>query len=278
MTDGIFSASPATSAIVMVGTLLMRGMLVGILAGLLSFGFLKIFGEPPVDRAIAFETALGQAKEKSAVDEAKAKGLPILAQKADEELVSRPTQAGLGLFTGVVVYNTAFGGLFALVFALAYGRVGTFGPRGTAALLAASGVIAVYIVPNLKYPANPPSIGNPGTIDMRTEVYFAMIALSLASMVAAGKLRLWLQPMLGGWNAALVAMGAYVVAVGVAGFALPSVNEVPEGFPASVLWQFRMASVGAQLIMWSTLGLAFGAWTERATGRSPMRSASIALR
>jgi predicted cobalt transporter CbtA len=31
-----------------------------------------------------------------------------------------------------------------------------------------------------------------------------------------------------------------------------------------VLWQFRMASAGAQLIMWTTIGLAFGALTERA--------------
>jgi hypothetical protein len=38
----------------MVRTFLVRGMLVGIVAGLLSFGFLKVYGEPQVDRAIAF--------------------------------------------------------------------------------------------------------------------------------------------------------------------------------------------------------------------------------
>jgi hypothetical protein len=35
----------------MVRTFLVRGMLVGIVAGLLSFAFLKIYGEPQVDRA-----------------------------------------------------------------------------------------------------------------------------------------------------------------------------------------------------------------------------------
>ena len=39
----------------MVGSLLVRGMLVGIIAGLLAFGFARVFGEPPVDHAIAFE-------------------------------------------------------------------------------------------------------------------------------------------------------------------------------------------------------------------------------
>ena len=50
----------------------------------------------------------------------------------------------------------------------------------------------------------------------------------------------------------------------VASVALPAVNEVPEGFPAQVLWQFRTASFGAEAIMWATIGLAFGTLTERA--------------
>ena len=65
--------------------------------------------------------------------------MPDPVEGPEPELVSRPVQAGFGLFTGVTVYNTAFGGLFALVFAVAYGRVGDFGPRATAALLALSG-------------------------------------------------------------------------------------------------------------------------------------------
>src|ERR1700727_3560555 len=110
----------------MVGTLLTRGMLVGILGGILSFGFLKLVGEPPVDRAIAFETAMDEAKDKAKADEAMAKGMPMPAEEPEPELVSRPVQAGIGLCTGVTVYSTAFGGLFALAFALAYRRDGDF--------------------------------------------------------------------------------------------------------------------------------------------------------
>ena len=50
----------------MVGAMLLRGMLVGVLAGLLGFGFLKLAGEPAVDRAIAFETQLDEAKAMAA--------------------------------------------------------------------------------------------------------------------------------------------------------------------------------------------------------------------
>ena len=256
----------------MVGSLLTRGMLVGIVAGILCFGFLRFVGEPPVDRAIAFEAAMDEAKDKAAADDAKAKGMAMPKQDAEPELVSRSVQAGLGLFTGVTVYNTAFGGLFALVFAFAYRRMGDFDARTTSALLAISGIIAVYIVPILKYPANPPSVGAPETIGMRTGLYFAMIAISLAAMIAAWMLRNRLLSRYGGWNAALIAGAAYLIVVIAVATALPDVNEVPDGFPAVVLWQFRIASAGAQLIMWATIGLAFGALTERAAAsRSGLR-------
>ena len=244
----------------MAGTLLLRGMLIGIIAGLLSFSFLKIVGEPQIDRAIAFETHIDQTKAQALI----AKGLPAPKEQPEPELVSRRVQAGIGLFIGVMVYNVAFGGLFALAFALAYGRIGDFGPRSTAALLAALGLVAIYIVPSLKYPANPPSVGDPATIGPRTALYFSMIAISLAAMIAAGMLRLRLAARFNAWNACLIAGAAYLIAVLAAGLALPAINEVPREFPAVVLWQFRIASLGAQLIMWGTIGLCFGALTERA--------------
>jgi predicted cobalt transporter CbtA len=253
----------------MTGRLLVRGMLVGLLAALFSFTFFKLAGEPSVDRAIAFERAMDAAKAKASADEAAAKGLPSPVEQAEPELVSRPVQAGIGLLTGVVVYSAAFGGLFALVFAAAYRRMADLGPRATSALLAAVGFVAVYLTPMLKYPANPPSVGLPETIGMRTSVYFAMILISIAAMIAAGMLRNRLNPRLGGWNSALIAGGAYIVAMAGVALALPDVNEVPEDFPATVLWQFRLASLGGQLIMWTTLGLLFGVVAERQLAQSP---------
>ena len=241
----------------MVRTLLIRGMLVGLLAGLLVFAFGKVFGEPQVDRAISFETALDEAKAKAE----EAKGIHV---EEEPELVSRTVQASIGLFTGVVVYSTAFGGLFALVFAFADRRAVNLGPRAVSALLAAAGFIAVYVVPNLKYPANPPSVGQPGTIGQRTALYALMLLFSVAVMVVAAVLRKKLAPRHGGWTAALIAVATYIVAVAVVGYILPGINEVPEEFPAVVLWQFRIASFGMQLVMWTTIGLVFGALTERA--------------
>ena len=247
----------------MVGKLLLRGMLVGIVAGLLSFAFLKVVGEPQVDRAIAFETRMDEAKDKAKADEAMAKSMSMPKDDHEVELVSRPVQAGLGLLTGVAVYSVAFGGLFALAFALIYGRAGGLGPRGTSAVLSVIGFVTIYAVPNLKYPANPPSVGDPDTIGIRTGLYFSMILISLIGIVAAGRLRLSLFDRLGGWNAALIAGAFYLVAMGATAFLLPVIDEVPELFPAVVLWQFRVASFGAQLLMWGSIGLLFGALAER---------------
>ena len=110
---------------------------------------------------------------------------------------------------------------------------------------------------------------------MRTALYFAMIAVSVAAMVVAAMLRKRLgRHGIGGWNAALIAAAFYLVVVIVGALLLPGVNEVPEEFPAVVLWQFRVASFGMQLIMWSMFGLVFGAVAERAlaAGRFPFRT------
>jgi hypothetical protein len=240
----------------MVRTLLVRGMLVGIVAGLITFAFLKIYGEPQVDIAIAFETQM---------DAAKAAAAGASSVEEEPELVSREVQAGLGLFTAVMVYSVAFGGLFALAFAFAYRRIpGAVTPQAVALLLAVLGFVAIYLVPNLKYPANPPSVGNPETIGIRTALYFSMIAISLLAMVGAFALRRILVRHFGDWNATLAVVAYYIVIVAIAGLLLPVVNEVPEQFPAVTLWKFRVASMGAQLIMWGTLGLVFGALTQRA--------------
>ncbi len=231
----------------MVRTLLIWGMLVGIVAGLLAFGFAKIFGEPQVDRAIAFEEQLDRAK----------------GEAPEPELVSRGVQSGVGLLTGVVVYGTALGGLFALAFAFAYQRIGRLSARGTSALLAAAGFVAIFLVPQLKYPSNPPSVGQAETIGYRSELFFLMILISVAALGLAIVIAPSLAARFGNWNGALLAAVVFIVIIVVAQVLLPDINEVPEQFPAVVLWHFRIVSLGIQLILWATFGLLFGVLAER---------------
>lgn len=236
----------------MIRNLLICGLVAGVCAGLLATGFAEVAGEPAVDQAIAFESA-----------QARAAGEPPAM-----ELVSRTVQRSAGPVTGAVVYGLALGGLFALLFAFVYGRVGRAGPGRTALVLAAASFLVVYIVPFVKYPANPPSVGDPETIGRRTALYFVMIAVSLFAAVAAVRLRAWSLRRWRASTATLLGVAAYVVAVVAAGIALPGVHEVPTAFPAETLWRFREASVGMQLVMWATIGLVFSVGAERVMRRA----------
>jgi hypothetical protein len=258
----------------MVRTLLVRGMLVGIVAGLLAFGLAKIWGEPQVDLAIAFESAQDQARMSAMPGMSHGSAGAATTPAAEpEELVSRGVQSSVGLLIGILVYGTAFGGLFALTFAFAYGRIGGLGPRATAALLAAIGFVALVVVPGLKYPPNPPAVGDGATIAYRTGIYFAMLAVSLAAATAAVAAAGRLRQRYGGWNAALLAGAGFVAVIFAAYRLLPALNEVPETFPAVVLWRFRVASVGVELVLWTAIGLLFGVAAERVLAvRMPARA------
>ncbi len=231
----------------MTRSLLVRGMLVGLGAGLLAFGFARIFGEPQVQHAIDFESYMAKLHH----------------EPEGHALVSRGLQRSFGLLTGTVVMGAALGGIFSLAFAYAYGRIGAMSPRVTAAVLAAGAYLTIVLVPFTKYPANPPTVGNPETIGRRTVLYFLMIAICVLGAIAAARIRRQLQSRLGPWNAGLIAIGAFIVVVGVAQLILPAVHETPVDFPADVLYRFRLASLGINLTLWTTIGLGFGTAAQR---------------
>jgi predicted cobalt transporter CbtA len=231
------------------GNLLLRGMLAGLIASLLAFGFAKFIGEPQVDRAIAFEDSMHSHSHSGDAEE--------------PELVSREVQASIGLLTGVAVYGTALGGLFALAYAFISGRLVQLAPRAATILIAAVGFLVLYIVPYLKYPANPPSVGQADTIGYRTQLYFGMIVFSLAALAIAISFGRQAFDKFGGWNATILGAAVYLVLVAIAAYALPAINEVPEKFPADLLWNFRVAALGTQAILWITIGLLFGWLVER---------------
>ncbi|WCD94916.1 CbtA family protein [Streptomyces sp. HUAS 31] len=238
---------------VTVRTLLVRGMLAGVAAGVLAFVFAYLVGEGPVDAAIAFESANSH-------------------EHGGEELVSRSVQSTAGLATGVLVFGVAIGGIVALAFCFTLGRIGRFGARATAGLTAIAGFLLVYLVPILKYPANPPAVGNPDTLDKRTILFVLMIALSVLLGIAAVLLGRRLAPAWGNWNASIAAGLAFVAVVAVAMVVLPSGENTPKGFPATDLWEFRMASIGVQAVLWSSFGLLFGFLAERVLEPKPADS------
>lgn len=229
----------------MTGALLLRGMIVGVIAGLTAYVFASVFGMPQVNIAIAFEaTANGEAG-------------------AEPPAISRDIQAGLGLVTGLTAYGAAVGGILALAFALTYGRLCRVKARGLAALLGAAAYVSTALVPQLKYPGNPPAVGLAETIAARTTLFFVMVVLSVICMAVTALIvrRLWQER--GGWSASIIAGAVFVALTMISFLTLPSITEMPSGFDPAVIWNFRMATLGIHLVVWLVLGLGFGAWAER---------------
>ncbi|QNE73534.1 hypothetical protein F0344_01935 [Streptomyces finlayi] len=237
-----------------VRAVLIRGMLAGLVAGLLALCVAYFLGESQVDAAIALEAAHHHD------------------HGGGEELVSRTMQATGGLATGVLVFGVAVGGIAALVFCYALGRIGAFGPRATAAFVAGAALLTVYVVPFLKYPANPPAVGDPGTIGQRTALFFLMVALSVLLALGAVVLGRRLAPRLGNWNASIAAFAGFVLLIGLAYVFLPSFNEVGKDFPATLLWQFRLSTLAIQATLWIGYGVVFGYLAERLLEPKPDNS------
>lgn len=252
----------------MTGRLLLLGMIAGLMAGILAFGVGKVWGEPPVAAAIAIEEAgsAPQPMPEASHDHGQAEAsAPAGHSHGDDEgSISRNTQAGIGLLTGMAVFGAALGGLFALAFALVQGRFSHLSAQATAAAMALMGYVTIVLVPFLKYPANPPAVGHGETIGLRTQMFFAMVVLSLlAAVIAVAVTRAGRDR----WRSGLMGCVAYVALVVFAGSALPAINEVPAGFPADLLWQFRTIALIVQAALWAGIGLFFGLLVERyATG------------
>jgi len=247
---------------------LIRGLLAGIVAGLLSFAVGYFVGEPQVDAAIAVEEAGSAPADHDADD-------PTAEHSHDEEatagghshgedggtVVSRQNQASWGLLTGTLAVGAALGGIIGVASAFAVGRLGRLRPAASTALVAAIGFVAVTFVPFLKYPATPPAVGEADTIGTRTTVYFVLLAISLVAAVAAVLLGRRLLADRGAYQAIVISGLAYLVVIIVAVALLPTVNEIGD-FPADTLWYFRRASLLTLGTMWLTIGVVLAGLVE----------------
>lgn len=242
----------------MLWALLRRGLLIGALAGLLAGLFGLAVGESRVQRAIDVE-------QRQLAREAGT------APRADEQLVSRDGQrAGLPLAT--TLYGAFLGGLFACVFAAARGRVGAASAWQLSTRLAAALFAALVLIPFLKYPANPPAVGDPATIGQRTAAYLVLLAACLLALLAGVRAARAVRADAAPWARPLVAGATFLGTVVLAMVLLPAAEAVPASFPSDLLWEFRLTSLGTQLVLWATLGTGFGVLTHRAAARAAERA------
>ncbi|MGW4336403.1 CbtA family protein [Rhodococcus koreensis] len=232
---------------------LSAGLAAGLASGVVGALVLWLMLEPILARAIALEDTGGGHHDHGAHDHT-------------EPLVSRAEQIVGGLVTVLVV-----GALTGLAFAIVYYKLGKrlpgAHPFSRSLLLAGLGFAAFALAPALVLPANPPGIGDPDTVTARTWLYAATVLAAVAlvaACLAVGRITTWPAPVRGAAVCVLAVVGAGVMLWWLA----PTDAATPEGFPADLLWDFRIASIVQLALMWLTRGVVFGWLTDTRTRSS----------
>ncbi|EHB56403.1 hypothetical protein MycrhDRAFT_3597 [Mycolicibacterium rhodesiae JS60] len=240
-----------------------RYLVPGVMGGVVSFVFSRMMIEPLISAAVDYEGEREHAEAQLTA------GGHEHGHEHGHELFTRSVQENVGAAVGVIALAVAMGVLFVVAYTVIRTMLQRRGaapdPTGLALLLSAGMFVAINLVPGLKYPANPPTVGLEETIGARSSAFLTITVISVVGAciaVAAGIswFRRW-----GSWRAAAAAVGGYLAVVLLAFVVLPSFHEVPgpltgpdgvlvEGFPAQVLADFRVYSLLNQALMWGTIG------------------------
>ena len=244
------------------------GLLAGLVAGIVSFTFARIFIEPQVAKAIDFEESQSRAEEAVAHTAGHDHG--------EVEVFSRTIQENVGAGVGTVVFALAMGAFFAVAFTVLWAYVGrrwpSTDPLAVVGVLGLLGFVVAFGVPFFVYPANPPAVGASDTIGARSGTFLTITLVSVIAMIVAVVVALQLRDRLGGLGGAAVAGFGYLVVIAAAKALLPEFHEVPAGFPAAVVGDFRVYAIANQVVLWAVLTLVFAA-TISAIGRRTVSSA-----
>lgn len=226
-----------------------RGVLSGALAGVVAGAFGFLVAEPTLDRAVKLEG------ERSAAEE----GAAGMTHEHVEEMFTRSEQH-LGLILASVGAGIAFGVLFAVMYWALFRRSHTTRPWERSLTLAGAAFTGFWLLPFIRYPANPPGVGDPESLAERDYTWAGSIAIGLAAVFVAwrvyGSLSARSKPVRQSAAAAVI-----VLAVGSL-FLLPG-NPDPLPVPPGLLWDFRMLAVASAVVLWTALGASFGVLSLR---------------
>lgn len=234
--------------------ILILGMVAGLIAGLLVGGFHNIFTVPVIERAIDFEEAQAAIAEPNAPDE--------------DPLISLGTQRwGMALGTGI--YGAVLGIVFAAGFTIMRKVVPDWKPLALAVVVATLGFWALSLFPFIRYPLNPPGVGDEGTLSYRQGLQTMFMILSV---VGVGILMYAIKGIKEGVTDAglkLKMYGGTVLVYGIFNvilfFAFPgNPDEVP--VPIDLLELFRALTMTGQFLTWALMaaGVVIGLhWYQR---------------
>lgn len=232
---------------------LRNGLLAGLAGGAALAAVLLTLGEGPIGEAVGLERRAAGGQH--------------------DDMFSRGTQQ-IGGAIGGLIYGLALGAIFAVAYVALRRQLQTSQDWKASLQLAGIAFLTVFAVPFLKYPPNPPAVGSPDTIGRRTALYLVMLAWSLVATWATWLAARAIDRRSVAGHLRPGAVGAtYVVLIGL-GFALLPGSPDPVNAPATLVWDFRLASLAGAAAYWAVTGTMFG-WLCTARSRQPAADAMV---
>ncbi len=238
-------------------------MLAGLLAGALAAVYVGLVAEDSIDAAIAIEEAAAAAAHDADHDAGQSTDSGGATQHHGDEALFTRGQQVVGGLVAAVIFGLVIGVVFAAAYAALRHRITVGTDTGRVLLLASAAYLVTAVLPALKYPANPPAVGDPDTVNERTLLYFGFLAVAIIGAFAVGMLYGRLATRLDRSAAVVVTGAAALVGAAVLLAVWPSGGDlVADDFPAQLLWDFRLESLATLTILWATFALAMG-WMSR---------------
>jgi len=151
-----------------------------------------------------------------------------------------------------VILGTSVGALFGIVFALSRNALPGSNDVKKSLMLAGIMWLTLYIIPFLKYPANPPTVGDGETVVLRAILYLSFIAISGFGAIGFYQLSKKLKN-----NKKLIALVGYGVFISAVFFAMPE-NPDEITAPMDLVNEFRFMSVLGVTSFWASIGIILG--------------------
>ena len=227
-------------------------LLAGAIAGTIWGAINQVAVEPYIERAIELE--MRNAAQSGQV-----------MNNPSEFAAYRFWQKGGEIIAGTIL-GLSIGSLYGIVFAYTHGSIsGTNNNKRKALIVASIMWFVLFLMPALKYPPNPPAVGNPETIYYRQSLYVAFLAISGFS--ALGLAFLYRKMVMTSSNntkkkAIIIIPSAYAAIMAGAYLAMPA-NPDPINAPIDLVIGFRITSAITIGMFWALLGVIFGALWDR---------------
>lgn len=172
-------------------------------------------------------------------------------------------KSGMVLAGGI--YGLAIGSLFGIVFAYSRNTLPGKHHVQKTLFLAALMWFTVFMIPFLKYPANPPTVGDPNTVVYRAVLYLSFIAISGLGALAFYRLYKKLSK-----SKRVLAFAGYAAFISIA-FVLMPQNPDKVLAPMDLVNGFRTMSAAGVTIYWIVNAVILGALWQKLQARHKMQ-------